>query len=281
MSDSSRISPTAHYTGFVWHRHGLSHPALVTRRGRLFFWAMQPVNWIAVPFTGGVTLETFLLQRHRIIDHLLTRQILAGRISQVVEIAAGLSPRGLTFSAAHPQLRYIEADLPGMVRTKRELLDRHGLWGPDHSVVEIDALSDDGLATLLAERTDPDRGTAIITEGLLNYFSREQVTGLWGRIAVGLAGYPADLYLSDLHLAADASAIPLGRAFRRFLGAFARGTVHLHFDDEADALRALESAGFSEPKLRQAQEFRDALELPECDAHTVVRVVEASGVSQE
>ena len=31
------ISPTAHYTGFVWARHGLSHPALVTAEGRALF----------------------------------------------------------------------------------------------------------------------------------------------------------------------------------------------------------------------------------------------------
>ena len=31
--DSTAISPTAHYTGQVWSRNGLSHPELATREG--------------------------------------------------------------------------------------------------------------------------------------------------------------------------------------------------------------------------------------------------------
>ena len=34
MSGSDAISPTAHYTGYVWARNGLSHPALETPEGR-------------------------------------------------------------------------------------------------------------------------------------------------------------------------------------------------------------------------------------------------------
>ena len=32
MSASESISPTAHYTGYVWARNGLSHPELETTR---------------------------------------------------------------------------------------------------------------------------------------------------------------------------------------------------------------------------------------------------------
>ncbi len=34
---SDAISPTAHYTGQVWARNGLSHPRLGTREGRVLF----------------------------------------------------------------------------------------------------------------------------------------------------------------------------------------------------------------------------------------------------
>ena len=37
MSSSETISPTAHYTGYVWARNGLSHPSLETAQGRLLF----------------------------------------------------------------------------------------------------------------------------------------------------------------------------------------------------------------------------------------------------
>ena len=35
MTGGESISPTAHYTGYVWARNGLSHPELETLEGRL------------------------------------------------------------------------------------------------------------------------------------------------------------------------------------------------------------------------------------------------------
>ena len=37
-----RIGPTAHYTGYVWARNGLSHPELATTEGRILFDSLQP-----------------------------------------------------------------------------------------------------------------------------------------------------------------------------------------------------------------------------------------------
>ena len=35
------IGPTAHYTGYVWARHGLSHPELATRQGHALYLAAE------------------------------------------------------------------------------------------------------------------------------------------------------------------------------------------------------------------------------------------------
>ena len=96
---SDRISPTAHSTGYVWARNGLSHPELATREGRVLFEALQPAM-LASRATGGPTLESYLLARHRAIDALLERAIEAGEVSQVIEVAGGLSPRGWRFGRA-------------------------------------------------------------------------------------------------------------------------------------------------------------------------------------
>ena len=64
---SDTISPTAHYTGHVWARNGLSHPGLDTTEGRVMFGALQP----AMAFSrtvGGPSLEAYLLARHAAID---------------------------------------------------------------------------------------------------------------------------------------------------------------------------------------------------------------------
>jgi hypothetical protein len=54
--NAARISPTAHYTGYVWARNGLSHPGLITREGRVLFASLQPAM-LASRAVGGATLE--------------------------------------------------------------------------------------------------------------------------------------------------------------------------------------------------------------------------------
>lgn len=245
-----RISPTAHYTGFVWYRNGLSHRALVTPEGRAFYASLMHVN-AAARRIGLPTLEGFLLARHAAIDEALIEAIASDRIGQVVEIAAGLSPRGWSLSRRFPgQLTYVEADLAPMAARKRRMLEQGGLLTPGHRVVAMDALADDGPESLarLADSLDPTKGLAIVTEGLLNYFPRDAVTGMWGRFARTLARFPSGLYLSDLHLAAHNRGL-LANAFAGALSTFVRGRVHLHFAGADEAEAALQAAGFGRAVL--------------------------------
>jgi O-methyltransferase involved in polyketide biosynthesis len=251
---SDRISPTAHYTGYVWARHGLSHPRLVTAEGRLLFESLR-VPMAASLRLGGNSLERYLLARHRSIDRQLAEAIDSGRVSQVVEVAAGLSARGWRFSSRYgPELDYLEADLPAMAERKRAALADMDALSEHHRVVVLDALADAGPGSLssVAAALDPDRGTAIITEGLLGYLDTASVLGLWRRIAQELGRFPDGLYLSDIHLAALAD-LPV-RAFRLLLSAFVRGGVHLHFDTAEDAVQELRRAGFQRGALRRAGE---------------------------
>jgi O-methyltransferase involved in polyketide biosynthesis len=262
--DSARISPTAHYTGFVWYRNGLSHPAFKTREGQLLHGALRPMN-LAYELRGRASLDAMLLARHRVIDHLLAEAIESGRVGQVIEVAAGLSPRGFRFVERYPELTYIEGDLPGMVARKRSLLARAGLGGDRHQVVEVDALADDGPTSLRevgGRLLDPGRGTAVITEGLLGYFDPASVAGMWRRFAGVLADFPTGLYLSDLHTRADASGVRGARLFRRLLSLFARGEVHLHFDDPEAAEGGLTEAGFAGARVHDPADFAGQVDLP-------------------
>src|SRR5438094_340621 len=109
VSGSETISPTAHYTGYVWARNGLSHPQLQTLEGRVLFEALRPTMSVS-RLLGAPSLEDYLMARHTAIDALLERAIEAGEISQVVEVAAGLSPRGWRFSQLYgARLTYVEA----------------------------------------------------------------------------------------------------------------------------------------------------------------------------
>lgn len=272
---SDSISPTAHLTGYVWHRQGWSHPALVTPTGRLMYLGLRPAM-LTSSALGGPALEDLLVARHRAIDQRLAEAIEAGTIGQVIEVAAGLSPRGWDFSRRYgPRLRYIEADLPSMAEIKRRrLLHAHAL-APGHEIVGLDALAEQGPQSLaaLAARLDPGVGTAIVTEGLLNYFDEAAVRGMWRRFAAALGGFRAGLYLSDLHLEQENRGV-LARRFVGLLSAFVRGRVHLHFDTVERGAQALRSSGFRKAVLHRPEALV-ALGRPGSGGGAGVRIIEA------
>lgn len=269
------ISPTAHYTGYVWYAHGQSHDAFATRTGRLMYHALRSPNVIAQR-VGLPSLEGMLLARHRLIDLRLEQAIEAGEIQQVIEVAAGLSPRGWRFATRYAErLTYVEADLPGMIAHKRRILAALGGETAHHRTIEIDALADTGPTSLAAvcATLDPTKGTAILTEGLINYFERDIVLAIWRRFAAALRRFPRSLYLSDLMLRDDnRGAISTG--FGWLLSAFVRGRVHLPFATAEQAEDALESAGLI-GLLLDPREF--AFELKDLEAAGAgrVRIIEA------
>jgi O-methyltransferase involved in polyketide biosynthesis len=248
MSGSAAISPTAHYTGYVWSRAGLSHSSLTTTEGRVLFEAMRPMM-TASQLLGGASLESYLLTRHQAIDVLLERAIEEERVGQVVELAAGLSPRGWRFTQRYPDLVYVETDLVGMVERKRRALADMQSLSERHRVLELDVLSDQSLDAALA-KLDSAQGLALVTEGLLGYLAREEVEGLWRRLARGLAGFAHGLYVSDLHIGGVQTTQV--RAFRVLLSAFVRSRVHLHFDTPGQARDALLDAGFGDAEIHRA-----------------------------
>jgi O-methyltransferase involved in polyketide biosynthesis len=272
---SDRISPTAHYTGYVWAHNGLSHKALETLEGRLMF------NTLALPdrvsgLLGGPSLNSYLLTRHAALDLRLTAAIDSGVVSQVVEVAAGMSPRGWRFASRYGSaITYIEADLPAMAARKRGRLQQIGSLSEYHQVLDVDALSDQGDASLAAilGGLDLQRGVAVITEGLINYLSPELLVGLWARIARGLRRFPNGLYLSEIHLKSDDNLlVKLGMPV---LSAFVGGWVHLHFDGPGETLAALAAAGFDSSQLHQGVSLTG--ESPR-SGRGLVRIIEASTI---
>ena len=118
---AARISPTALYTGQVWQTTGRSIPELKSMPASALHLALAPSMFVSRSF-GGPTLEDFLLARHDLIDHHLTELIESGKVTQIIEIAAGLSPRGSRFVERYgDKITYIEADLPGMVAQKKKI----------------------------------------------------------------------------------------------------------------------------------------------------------------
>ena len=205
------------------------------------------------PRAGGASLEAYLLARHRAIDVLLERAIEANEVTQVIEVACGLSPRGWRFTQRYGErLTYVETDLPDMASRKRRALKRMGALNERHQVRDVDALQDQGpdsLAALAAE-LNPDEGLAIITEGLLGYLPGDAVAACGGASPARSPAFPRGTYISDLHLGGVQTAQV--RLFRVLLSAFVRGRVYLHFDSAAEATTALKAAGFARAEVHPA-----------------------------
>ncbi len=111
--------------------------------------------------------------RHKLINKLIKQT----GIKQVVEIAAGLSTRGMEMSA-DGTIEYVEVDLPLMMADKRKIIkaleNKGALRSPEHLHIE------DGSAL---ELTDLQRAArhfktsepiAVVNEGLLRYLSFEE-----------------------------------------------------------------------------------------------------------
>jgi O-methyltransferase involved in polyketide biosynthesis len=269
---SEAVSPTAHYTGYVWARNGLSHPVLRTVEGRMLYDGLRPLMGVSQRLLG-TSLEPFLLARHRALDGLLDAAIEAGEVGQVIEVASGLSPRGWRFATRYgPRITYIETDLPGMTARKRAAMARIGSLGEHHRVEELDALRASGAGSLaaLSASLDPEQGLAIITEGLLNYLPHRALTTMWQRFATTLHGFPQGRYYSDLHVGDLQTAYM--RGFRLGLSGFVRGRVDLHFDSATAAEEALHAAGFELATVRRADRV-----VPDAGAGaSVVHIIEAS-----
>jgi O-methyltransferase involved in polyketide biosynthesis len=192
-----RISPTAHYTAYVWHRLRLPYADLfATPTGRTLFWSFRAAGeWMAAASPGLPSMVQYLELRHRAIEHALD-QIEPDRI---VEIGAGLSRRGVTW-VLDRGVQYTEVDLPHMVEAKRAVLRRHGLaqrLGDRLTQVAKDALSPD-FGAWLGEHLVGAQRPVVITEGVLGYFELPERERIARSIAEGLAAVGRGTFLSDL-----------------------------------------------------------------------------------
>ena len=279
MSDAktARVSPTAYATGYFWFRQGMSPAAFATPQGRRLDRVFR-VFTATTKRLSGFSLDALMLARHKGIDAQLRKAIERGEVGQVIEIAAGLSPRGWSFMQRYgKRLRYIETDLPAMAATKRALLEKTGCLSDRHRVVELDALASEGPASLaaIAATLDPKVGTAIITEGLMNYLDPDAARGVWQRIATTLARFPHGLYFSDVYFS-ERARHPAVIAFGALLSVFVKGRMHIHFDTPADVPRVMKAAGFARGRAIPCESIAETREYAKQRGGDSVRVLEAS-----
>ncbi|PID41636.1 MAG: hypothetical protein CSB48_13975 [Proteobacteria bacterium] len=249
IKDKSHVSLTGHFTGQVWCENGYSPRELGSLPGRVLYRIHRPAGWLNEQLSGH-SLETILLARHHLIDNLVCESIEKNGVTQIVEIASGLSGRGLRMLHRYPNelTRYIEADLPPMIAWKNQKLNNYYYRDKRHILAPVNILRPEGKLSpesLFGEYLNPDRNTLVITEGLVNYFQLDTIETFWRRLHQLLAVYPAGFYLFEIwpELAIYRKKI-LYRSLLKIIEILTRQPVPLHYHSDASIVHGIQACGY-------------------------------------
>jgi methyltransferase (TIGR00027 family) len=123
--------------------------------------------------------------RTKLIDELLLEAIASGA-DRVLNLAAGLDTRPYRLVSLPPALRWIEADLPGILDEKERLLAREA---PRCELTRerVDLAAPEARRAFLDRALDGAAHAIVVTEGLLLYLDEDAVRSL----ASDLAARPA------------------------------------------------------------------------------------------
>ena len=226
----------------------------------------------------GTNIRQSLLQRHFLIDHLIENAIRDEGVTQVLEIACGLSPRGWRFTSRFPQLKYVEADLPDMALDKAALLQKQGSLSDRHKVVTCNILVDgpDSLENVIAREFDTTKPLLVVTEGLVNYFDLETISGFWARLQTQLEKFPAGIYLTDNYpLLEDHPFRKLMKFMGNLLAVASRSNVRWHFNSDAKMEAHFRGIGFAAAKAHSPVDYYDSLAIPRTRSVPMVRILDA------
>lgn len=248
-NDTSSISFTAHYTGYVWYKNRLSNQTFATKQGFAYYQMLRPIEVLAKRFIGS-DIKTTLLQRHQLLDRELINLIHQHPDLQVLELACGLSPRGWRINKKYPYIHYVEADLAGMAQQKHSLLQRLDSLNQTHKVTVCNILQQDtpeSLESLLKREFNPEKPIVVMTEGLVNYFTLEQISQFWNRLATGLKDFPAGFYLTDVYPKVTQHRFYHWIQFaNKTLKMSSRSSFSMHFEKRTEATHCLQHCGFQQ-----------------------------------
>ncbi|HVY38694.1 MAG TPA: class I SAM-dependent methyltransferase [Polyangia bacterium] len=190
----------------------------------------------------------------------ITQLIRKSGASQVLELASGYSLRGLDLTL-DGSLRYVEADLPGVIETKRALLEelrrQHGVAAqPGHVVTAADVLDPEQVraAAAILDRGKP---LVVLCEGLIQYLSKEEVESLATDLRRLLGEFAGGCWMTpDFTFKADARNVQPERARLReaVAGVTQRQLESAAFEDAGELDAFLRRVGFDVAVRSQVDE---------------------------
>ncbi len=275
---SADLAPTALYTAGVWTWARMPGAELLgskdTETARK---VVTAALWVAGLFLGRrPSLRHSLVQRHVMLDRLVEES--GARC--VLEIASGLSARGIRFSAGGGRT-YVEIDAPLVVAKKRELLARTAegetvLARPNLRLVGGDVVGTP-LEALLPAGTAPD---FVVAEGILVYLSKSAREALFAS-ARRVLGARGGTFAFDL---VPASEEPkpgvVGRVLGWLMKRLTRGGDFVRDRSTRESLDAeLRAAGFESVRVIEPRAAPPEWQVPHLETFTqqVVFAAKAGG----
>jgi O-methyltransferase involved in polyketide biosynthesis len=164
-TDHSRVAPTAY--GVAYLRTFSDIPLT----GEIFDALgahMQDTGQTYTPGTASKDrLAPQLEARYKLVDGLIA----ASGATQILELAAGIAPRGINLSTTNPDIHYVELDLQGVMQEKQAILSKLSTPKPPNlRIVEGNALSQEDVANAASEFSK-DRPVTIVNEGFMRYLT--------------------------------------------------------------------------------------------------------------
>lgn len=116
---------------------------------------------------------------------------------QVLELASGLLPRGMTFSEDSNNV-FIESDLPAVIAQKQQLVKQLIGNRPNLHFENIDATSQSSQFCVNANYLDSQKPITVVCEGLLMYLTLEQKQQVFNNVRELLQVYGGVWITHDL-----------------------------------------------------------------------------------
>jgi len=198
--------------------------------------------------------------RYKTTDQIIARY----HITQVLEIAAGLSPRGLAMTE-NPDVVYVATDLPEILEQEKaiaeSILAKMNMHRPNLYYRIANALDRESLLQA-AIPFRSDKPVAIITEGLLPYLTRDEKETLAGNIRDLLTQHDGIWITSDVppkQLWKFVSQVDgtMQQRMQNITGATGRDIEQNTFEDENDVRQFFTNTGFTIEEYSYANVLED------------------------
>lgn len=265
-----KIPHSALYTSATWKWGQLPCAEIVTPEGAdgIFRLVNAYLFFYRILNPKKYSLRHMLLHRHTAINVLMKRS----GCRQVVEMAAGFSPRGCMMSA-DPSIHYIEVDLPEVIELKRQQLQKTSEGRAILARPNFELRSGNILSPHLTEGFSAVP-TFFINEGIMMYFDRAAQMGIWRNLAEFVKKNGGEYVFDYIPLEDEPQRSALGELLSRMRQRLSGHFKPFAYDERTkqDVANDLLAAGFSQADIHSCEQVAQAWSLPYPGKKTCVTI---------